>query len=348
LDLLIPERTAEIRRERSRFPSDRALAGALLDRGWLTPLQERWYLRGRGQRLVVGSYALLDRLGEGGMGHVFLARHRKLERLAAVKVIRPDREVDRRSRVRFGREIRALGRTDHPNVVHAYDAGAVGRSLYVAMEYVPGPDLGRMIAGGARCPAGQSCEFARQAALGLHHMHGRGLVHRDVKPGNLGLAGGGRVVKVLDVGLAKDRTAADTGLTRIGHLVGSSDYAAPEQGLDARAADHRADQYSLGCTLYELLTGSVPFPGGTPTSKALRRLMEDPRPLAELRPNLPPGLVRVVGRLLARSPGDRFASALAAADALGPFCTPLSAIPDDTAVSPALPVTELTIPTLPA
>jgi serine/threonine protein kinase len=158
-------------------------------------------------------------------------------------------------------------------------------------------------------------------------MHDHGLVHRDVKPSNLSLAHGGRILKVLDVGLAKDRSsAAEQGLTRVGTVVGTADYAAPEQMLDSRTAGRRADQYALGCTLYELLTGAVPFPGGTPTSKALRRMREDPRPVSELRPDLPAGLAEVVGRLLAREPAGRFPTARAAAEALAPYGTPLPGV----------------------
>jgi len=315
---------------RPHYPSESALTAALVGRGWLTPLQGRWILRGRGRRLLVGSYALLDRVGTGGMGEVFLARHRALGHRAAVKVVRPDRVDSRRVRARFLREVRALGRLDHPNVVHAYDAGASGRSLYLAMEYVPGPDLARALEADGPLPAGRACEYARQAALGLHHLHGRGLVHRDVKPGNLSLADGGRILKVLDVGFAKERAAAAEeglpGLTRIGTMVGTTDYAAPEQMLDARSAGRRADQYALGGTLYELLTGAVPFPGGTPTSKARRRMREDPRPVSELRPDLPAGLAGVVGRLLAREPAGRFPTARAAAEALAPYAAPLPGI----------------------
>jgi serine/threonine-protein kinase len=294
----------------------------------------RWLERGYGRRLVVGSYVLLDRIGKGGMGYVFLARHRTFGRRAALKVVRPDRREDARVRGRFLREVRALGRLDHPNVVHAYDAGAAGRALYLAMEFVAGPDLGRVVAAGEVLAPGRAAEYARQAALGLQHMHDRGLVHRDVKPSNLSLADGGRVLKVLDVGLVKDHTAAeDGGLTRTGRLVGTADYAAPEQVTYAAGAGPPADQYALGCTLYHLLTGELPFAGGPPVARALRRVTEDAPPVGAKRPDLPPGLAAVVIRLLARHPGHRFPSARAVADALAPFATPLAAAADDTAVN---------------
>jgi len=210
------------------------------------------------------------------------------------------------------------------------------------MEYVPGPDLGQMLVSGDMPPLGRACEFARQAALGLHHLHERGLVHRDVKPSNLSLAEGGRVLKVLDVGLVKNPTA-DTNeeLTRAGWLVGTADYAAPEQVVDARAADHRADQYALGVTLYHMLVGDLPFPDGTPVARALRRVTEDAPLLSAKRPDVPSALTDLVARLLARHPEDRFPSSRAAADALAPFATPLVYVADETGVStgtsPAIP-----------
>lgn len=313
-------------RLRPEFPSDDALVTELVRRGWLTGLQGRWLLRGHGHRLLVGPYVIHKRIGSGGMGEVFLAHHRRMCRDAALKVVRVDRSTCERHRARFLREVRALGRLSHPNVVHAYDAGVVRRTLYLAMEFVPGPDLGRLVAGSGPLEPGTACEYARQAALGLDHMHRRGLVHRDVKPSNLGLTAGGQGVKVLDVGLVKDKAAAsqpDGGLTRTGHLVGSPDYAAPEQVADSSRAGPRADQYALGCTLYHLLTGRLPFEGGTGVHKALRRLTEDAPHVETVRPELPAGIAAVVNRLLARRPADRYPSCAAAAAALVPFATPV-------------------------
>ena len=347
LTLLAPERCADLDGLRAQFASEEQLTAEFVRRKWLTQLQGRWLLRGHGPRLIVGSYVLVDRIGEGGMGQVFLARHRTFGRPAAIKVLRPDRRDNRRGRARFLREVRALGRLDHPNVVHAYDAGVIGRACYLVMEYVPGPDLAQVIASGERLPVGHVCEYARQAALGLHHMHERGLIHRDVKPGNVSLAEGGRVVKLLDVGLVKDRVAPDAdgdALTQAGWLVGTADYASPEQVLNARSVGRRSDQYALGCTLYHLLAGEVPFTGGTPVSRALRRVTENARPISELCPDLPTGLSEVVGRLLAREPKGRFPSALAAAEALAPFAALLVKAADETIVHIS---TCPTLPTLP-
>jgi len=308
-----------------RSPNPRAFALGLLRRGWATPLQARWAARGFADRLAVGRYVLLDRIGTGGMAQVFLARHRELARLAAVKLVRPDRQGCLRTRARFVREVRAVGRLNHAHVVHGYDAGTVHGVYYLAMEHVPGPDLSRVVVAGGPLDPGRACEYVRQAALGLGHVHTQGLVHRDVKPANLGLTSGGRVVKVLDVGLARVTApaAGDAGLSLVGRLVGSADYAAPEQVADSRRVDARADQYALGCTLYHLLAGHVPFPGGTAVRKAMRHLSEAPEPIEAVRPGLPPGVCAVVRRLMARRPEDRFPTADDAAAALAPFAVPV-------------------------
>jgi serine/threonine-protein kinase len=340
--LLTPGQLDEARRLVPRLASDAAVAAELVRRGWLTPLQLRWLAHGRGRRLVLGPYVLLERLGAGGMGQVFLARHRELGRRAAVKVIRPDRRDCPRVRARFLREVRAVARLNHLNVVHAHDAGAVGRTYYLAMEYVTGPDLERLLRSAGPLDPGIACDYARQAALGLSHMHEQGLIHRDVKPGNLALASGGRVVKVLDIGLARrtDGHSVDPSLSQAGKLVGSADYAAPEQLRDPRRARRRSDVYALGCTLYHLLTGQVPFPGGTPVDKAVRHLKDEPRPVEELRSGLPDGLAAGVRRMMAKRARTRYETMAAAAEALAAFAVP-GGVPTGgdcpTAEQPALP-----------
>ncbi|MBY0455780.1 MAG: serine/threonine protein kinase [Gemmataceae bacterium] len=260
------------------------------------------------------------------MGHVYFARHRRLGRPAAVKVLRPDRGDSRNAQARFLREVQTLGQLAHPNVIHAYDAGVAGRTYFLAMEDAYGPDLGQMLGGGP-VPFPQACEYARQAALGLHHLHERGLVHRDVKPSNLRLGDDGRVVKLLDIGLVRDRDAEQSGnahrLTQPGWVVGTMDYTSPEQVTDSREAGPAADQYGLGATLFHLLTGDVPFPGGTPVAKAVQKATADAPPVTDRRPDLPAGLAAVVSRMLSRDPDHRYPSAQAAADALALFAAPL-------------------------
>jgi serine/threonine protein kinase len=311
-----------------RSTTDRAFVTELHRRGKLTRLQAIQVGRGRARHLVVGPYLLLDRLGSGGMGRVFLARHRVLGRLAAVKLVRYDRRKCAVTRTRFLREVRLIGRLNHENVVHALDAGMAHGAFYLAMEYVHGPDLSRMLVSGGKMDAGRACEYARQAALGLQHIHDRGLIHRDVKPANLSLSANGRTVKVLDVGLARrnNKVVNDAGISQARKLIGSPDYASPEQVLDSRRADPRADLYALGCTLYHMLAGHVPFPGGTPVAKALRHLSETATPIEELRPDLPQGLGDVLRKMMVRKRTHRYRTAAEAAAALAPFAKPFDPV----------------------
>lgn len=324
LGILPAGRLARAARLEAAAADARTFLADLVRRGWLTRLQAVQIGRGRGHHLTVGNYLLLDRLGSGGMGRVFLARHRGLGRLAAVKLVRLDRRHCPATRMRFLREVRLVGRLNHANVVHAYDAGADHGSLYLAMEYLPGADLGRVVVAEGALDPGRACEYARQAALGLQHLHARGLIHRDVKPSNLALAAGGRVVKVLDIGLARRKKKAGVQSDRPRRGLGSPDYAAPEQIADAQRVDSRADLYGLGCTLYHLLTGRVPFRGGNAARKLMRHLTDTPRPVEELRPDLPVGLGDVVRRLMARRPEDRFKTAAEAAAALAPFAVAMT------------------------
>ncbi|HVK10682.1 MAG TPA: serine/threonine-protein kinase, partial [Gemmataceae bacterium] len=303
---------------RATVPDLPAFAEELARRGHLTPLQARWVGRGDGEHLLIGPYVVRDRLGAGGMGEVFLARHRLLARSAAVKVIRPEKVGRGPVQERFLREVRATARMDHPHVVHALDAGFDHGQYWLALEYVPGPDLARLVREAGPLPAAEACRYAGEAARGLGYIHDQGVVHRDVKPANLALDKSGRV-KVLDVGLASGRGVradGDAELTRADRFLGSADFGAPEQVEDARRAGPAADQYALGATLYFLLTGQPPFPNGTPVQRALARMVADPVPVETLRPGIPTAVARVVHRLMARRPGDRFENLDEAAAAL--------------------------------
>jgi serine/threonine-protein kinase len=294
----------------------RALARELLRREWLTAYQINELARGRGQGLRLGPYLLLARLGAGGMGTVFKALHRRLARLTAIKVVSGERLADGAKAGRFLREIQATALLNHPNLVYAYDADQAGDGYYLAMEYVEGTDLDRLVRQRGPLPAAEACAYVRQAALGLQHAHERGVVHRDVKPSNLLLDTRGGVVKVSDLGLARLRALPGDGLTRVGALLGTTDYMAPEQITDPHGADRRADQYGLGCTLYFLLTGRVPFPERQPMRKLLQHCLDEPRPVEELRPGLPRAVGAVVRRLMAKEPAARYPSAGDAAAAL--------------------------------
>lgn len=311
--LLAPSQQEELKGSlRARFTEPRALARELLQRGWLTPYQVNQIFQGKGPELILGSYILLERLGEGGMAQVFKARQEKLERMVAIKVIRKDRLASGDAIRRFQREIKLLGDLRHPNMVLAYDADQVGQTHYIAMEYVQGVDLGKRVKDQGPVPINDAVDFVAQTAQGLQHAHERGLVHRDIKPSNLLLTteNGRPLIKILDLGLARlldpEEQDAASSLTRPGLVVGSPDFISPEQARNAHMADIRSDLYSLGCTFYYLLTGKVPHPGGTMTEKLLRHYSAEPTPVEQLRPETPFGVAAVVRKLLAKRPEQRY------------------------------------------
>jgi serine/threonine protein kinase len=317
-----------------RFHEPHALAKELLQRGWLSPYQVNQVFQGRGGDLVLGSYVLLERLGEGGMGQIYKARHRRLGRIVALKLIRKERLSNPAAVSRFHREILAAAQLDHPNIVLAYDADAVDGVHFYTMEYVEGSTFKRLICTSGPFLVPLACEAIRQAALGLQHAFARGLVHRDVNPSNLmltwvsqptgSLAHAGKegqtralwgshtpLVKILDVGLARihlpgDEARPSGSTTQMGMLMGTPDFIAPEQARDPRQADTRADIYSLGCTFYYILAGALPFPGGTKMEKVIRHQLEQPRPLEQLRPETPVEVLRIVRKMMAKRPEERY------------------------------------------
>jgi formylglycine-generating enzyme required for sulfatase activity/tRNA A-37 threonylcarbamoyl transferase component Bud32 len=318
--LLEADQLDEMKRSLSgRFAESRALAGELIRRGWLTPYQVNQIFQGRGDELVLGSYVLLERLGEGGMGQVFKARHHKLGRIVALKIIRKERLATPSAADRFHKEIRAAARLSHPNIVHAYDAEEVDGALCLVTEYVEGIDLARLVKQQGPLPVEKACDYVQQAALGLQHVHIIGLVHRDLKPHNLLVTPKGDV-KILDLGLARlsvpDSNDSGSGLTSEGVVVGTADYIAPEQAVNSHAADIRSDLYSLGCTFYFLLTGQVPFPGDDTLTKLMRHQSEVPPDVEQVRPDVPPDVAAVLRKLLAKSPEDRYQTPDEAAHAL--------------------------------
>lgn len=316
--LLEPEQLAELPALRGQFPDPGALVQELIRQGWLTSYQCEFLQKGKAAELVLGSYVLLDRLGEGGMGAVFKARHQTLGRIVALKLIRKERLDNPAAVRRFRREIKAAAQLNHPNVVLAFDADEVNGIHFFTMEFVEGTDLNGLVQEKGPLRVDQACDYVRQAALGLQAAHERGLVHRDIKPANLLLTTKG-VVKVMDLGLARGGQAGDESGSTLTHdhgIMGTPDYLAPEQALAAHTVDIRADLYSLGCTLYFLLSGQVPFPGGSMTEKLLKHQMEEPEPIEKLRPDVPAAVVGVMRRLTAKKPDDRYATPAEAAAAL--------------------------------
>lgn len=297
------------------------------------------------------KFRVVDLLGAGGMGAVYKAEHRMMKRTVALKVINPKFMQSRQAVERFHREVQAAARLHHPNIVTAHDAEQAGGLHYLVMEYVPGIDLQKMLEQRGPLPVAEACEYIRQAALGMQHAHENGMVHRDIKPQNLMLSVRSDrlqavsatrptedghyeqgIVKILDFGLAslteapvEEATESSTvdgqksGLTQAGALMGTPDYMAPEQAKDARTADIRADIYSLGCTLYALLAGKVPFPGGTAIDKVIAHSTNRPRSLREVRKDVPAALVKVLDRMLAKEPAQRYQTPAEVAAALAPL-----------------------------
>jgi hypothetical protein len=266
-------------------------------------------------------YRLLEKLGEGGMGTVWKARHLLLDRTVALKVINPALLASPGAVERFLQEMKAAGRLDHPNIVKAFDAEQAGDACFFVMEHLDGVDLARLVHERGPLPVHEACSYAGQAALGLQHASEQGMVHRDIKPHNL-IATSGGVVKVLDFGLARFTRESGSSHTAAGVVLGTPAYMAPEQAADPRSADIRADLYSLGCTLYFLLSGRPPFAGDSPL-ELLRAHREDtPRPVSARRADVPAELEGVLSRLLAKDPAARYATPRALADALRPFTRP--------------------------
>lgn len=302
----------------------RLLAQALVQRRFLTEWQALQLLEGR-QAFFLGKYKLLDRIGSGGMGSVFKAMHCQTGELVALKVVQQDRLQNPANLVRFEREIQAVAMLKHPNVVTALEADRVGDFHFLVMEYVDGRDLNRWIKEYRNLPIAWSCECIRQAALGLEHARQMGLVHRDIKPANLIVLQepktGFPQIKIVDLGLARfvRESGEDAELTDTGQILGTPDYIAPEQAKNTHTADIRADIFSLGCTLYRLLAGRLPFEGSSAVEKLLARYTQDPLPLRHSRAEVPPPLEAVVMRMLARDPKHRYQTPAEVAIALFPF-----------------------------
>jgi serine/threonine-protein kinase len=286
----------------------------------LTRYQVNRLLQGDWRGLVVGSYQILDELGRGSVGKVYKARHTMMERVVALKVTTLDEHREKSARDQFRREVAAITRLNHPNVAMTYDANEVDGVLYLAMEYVDGSTLQRQVAEEGPLPVSKACLILLQTARALQHAHENGLVHRDIKPGNLMLPESPTelsdtptppvLVKVVDFGLARLQPRKDsqfsTLMCREGATMGTPAFIAPEQIRDVHAADIRSDLYSLGCTFYFALTGHLPFEGGTTQATLTLHLEQPPRAIRSLRSAIPKSVAAIIHRLLAKKPFDRY------------------------------------------
>jgi serine/threonine protein kinase len=269
----------------------------------------------------IRDYRLLSKLGQGGMAAVYRARHDQLQRDVAIKLLPARLAADPEFRARFQREMAVMGQLDHPNLVRAHDAGVEGEHLFLVMELLDGQDLATIVRTHGPLRVADACEAVRQAALGLHQAHQHGIVHRDVKPSNLFLTRAG-VVKIIDVGLARatDQRLAVNMVSSVHAIMGTPEFMAPEQWQNPNVG-HAADVYSLGCTLFFLLTGRPPFQGGGDSWVAMFEAhRHEPAPdLRALRSDVPTALAKVVARTLSKSPEQRPATAAKVAELLAPF-----------------------------
>lgn len=293
--------------ESSHFTPERLAAG-LVAAGILTQWQSTKLLAGKSRGFYLGSYRLLRPLGKGGMGVVYLGEHQVMKRLMALKILPPEATRDPRRIERFKEEARACAQLDHPNIVRAYDFAEGGTKLYIVMEYVDGIDLQHAVQRDGVMSISDVMDVLVQATAGLAHAHERGIIHRDIKPSNLLLRTDG-VVKVSDLGLARIGWTGeeDSGKRR---LMGTVDFVAPEQAINSKTVDARADIYSLACTLYYLLAGRPPFTGDT-VAKRLARHQTAPVPdIRLLRKDCPASIAELTTRMMAKRPDDRPKSAV--------------------------------------
>ena len=314
----------------------RSLAIKLVAAGIITRWQAEKLCEGRHKGFFLAKYKLLDHLGTGGMSSVYLAQHVLMGHRVAIKVLPTHRLEDSSYLARFHREARAVVSLDHPNIVRASDADSEGKVHYLVMEYVPGRNLMDLVKDEGPLKYEVAADFIAQAAEGLQHAHETGLVHRDIKPANL-LVNPKGVVKILDFGLAYFAADSQTSLTIAydENVLGTADFLAPEQAIQSHGVDGRADIYSLGCTLYFLLTGHPPFPDGTLAKRLMMHQMQEPASILVDRHKTPPELLAICQKMMAKKKENRYQSAADVAQALREWLARAApgALPEDVRAS---------------
>ena len=292
-----------------------AMARTLVARDILTPFQAKALVRGKYRGLVLGNYAVLEKLGEGGMGQVFKARHLRMDRVVCLKVMRSGARKSPEQVARFRREAETVAALSHPNIVVAHDADEADGIPYLVMECIDGIDLARYVEKHGPLPAQQATELVTQVACALDYAHGRGVIHRDIKPHNLMLDAEGNV-KILDMGLVRldafldgpSDVVTQAAMTSTGAIMGTVDYISPEQALNSRNADSRSDIYSLGCTLHYLVTGKVVFDGETIMEKLIAHREHAVPAMADSAGEISLGLEAVFSKMVSKAPEDRYAA----------------------------------------
>jgi len=308
-----------------------ALADHLIRKGKLSRFQAGKILRGASKGLLLDHFQVLSPIGRGGMSTVYLARDDRSGELVALKLLPPSRwRNEERLLARFQREMELSRRVAHPHLAWTHESGFCTGVYYIAMEYIPGKNLSRIVAEGGPLKVPRAARLMAEVASGLEHSHNQGLIHRDLKPSNIMVTPNDHA-KVLDLGLAliEGEEAEQSVIGGQGYIVGTMDYIAPEQTTDSAAVDGRADIYSLGCTLYFALTGQPPFPGGSGRDKIRRHRQEEPRPLRDLAADVPVGFAWLIERMMAKDPAKRPPSAVAVEEELRAWTSGDTVLPLD-------------------
>ena len=331
------------RRQSGRgLPADpREATDALVADGILTTFQSEQFLLGKWRGFTVGKYKLLERVGIGGMGQVFLCEHMFMKRRVAVKVLPPAKAEQPAALGRFYREARAAGALEHPNIVRTHDIDQDGNLHFIVMEYVDGSNLLDIVKKFGAMDVRRATHYIRQVADGLDFAFKSGIIHRDIKPGNV-LVDRSGTAKLLDMGLARfyhDQTDMLTVKYDDKIVLGTADYVAPEQVANSHAVDVRADIYALGASFYFLLAGHPPFPTGTVSQKLLWHRTKDPTPIRQLRPEVPEGLAAIIAKMMQKDPNNRYstpAEVAAELDRWVPAQIPVPAAEEMPTLSPAV------------